>query len=82
MFFGKDQFSGQTVDFRLQHVTLIWKAYASAVKLKLFGNHFSASYEVSRVLLANYTELSTTSETLSYGEAILKKATEKLSAIF
>ena len=37
---------------------------------------------MSRVLLANYTQLSTTSETLSYGEAILKKATEELSAIF
>ena len=33
VFLDKISFPGQTVDFRLQHVTLIWKAYASAVNL-------------------------------------------------
>ena len=31
--FWKGSISCQTVDFRLQHVTLIWKAYASALNL-------------------------------------------------
>ena len=64
-FLKKTQFSSQTVDFRIKHVIHVWKAYASAVNLSYLETILMHPTRRQN-MLANCTQLSATSEILTY----------------